>query len=444
MRNSLTASHGDPFGGTLRELYTRCLQAIDLSLQLPRRLPIDAAGILLGHDPVAFSEFDEAIVIAIGKAAVPLAIYVAPRLALPARGVVVAPDVTGVPIGWARFQGGHPTPDLESFRAAEAVVRELERVHERSLVLFLLSGGGSAMMEQPLDPTITVGECCAFHEALVGCGAPIEVINALRKHTSAVKGGRLAQAAVPARQVTCFVSDVPPDAPSAVASGPTFPDETTVEMCRAFIESSALLDRVPASYHSLLGALAETPKAGDACFARSSFHALLDNRDATDFLVRETTALGWRVASLDVPESATIDDAVTTHLVELDRLHAHYPGETVALVSGGEVNCPTGHDPGIGGRNLALSVALAIRLEGRTAAFLCAGTDGIDGNSPAAGAVVDGATVQRAKEAGIDLAVAFDRRDAYPALDRLGCTLVTGPTGNNVRDVRVLVSRRDP
>ncbi len=413
----------------LREIFLATLPALDPSAAVRRHLreaPLRPKGRLS--------------IVALGKAAPAMA-----RAALdvlgPAEGIVIAPPGSASVAGLAFVEAGHPIPDARSLDAAAHVRTLLTGRTPDDLVLFLLSGGGSALCEAPLDPAIPLADVQAFQRALVGSGLDIVRTNAIRKHASAVKGGRMAAWAAPAQQLTLFVSDVPPAHPDAVASGPTMPDPTTVDACRAALAAASLWDRLPPSYARLLRGpeLPETPKADAPPFARSTWHCILDARTAIDALRAQCHARGW-VTEVDL----SVDDtpvlaAATALLARLRALKARHPHQTVAVLTAGELSCPVTGD-GIGGRNQHFALACAQQIEGEPITVLSAGTDGIDGNSPAAGAVADGHTCARARAAGIDPVQAYARSDAFRLFSALGDAIVTGPTGTNLRDVRVLAT----
>ena len=311
------------------------------------------------------------------------------------------------------------------------------------MFICLLSGGGSAICEQALPANVSLFDLRAFYEVLVTCGANIVEMNVLRKHLSRIKGGRLATAAAPARQLTLYVSDVPPGEPSTVASGPTMPDETTCEDAYATAERLGIVSRFPASIRRCFEqrTLQETPKRGSPEFARSRWICLLDNFAVLASVEAKARAAGWaleRDMSVDDQPLQSAARALIDRLVQLTRAN---PGRTVAVTSGGELSSPVTGD-GMGGRNQAfvLCAARMLAARGVRATVLSAGTDGIDGNSPAAGAVADHTTVARAEAHGMAAEDFEQRSDSYRFFKALGDLIVTGPTGNNVRDVRILVA----
>ncbi|MBI3697253.1 MAG: DUF4147 domain-containing protein, partial [Acidobacteria bacterium] len=262
-----------------------------------------------------------------------------------------------------------------------------------------------------------------------------------RKHFSAAKGGRMGEAGHPARQVTLYVSDVPRDKPSTVASGPTMPDESTVDDCWEIVKRLNLLPGFPASIRRMFeeGTIPETPKPGSPRFQHSSWHALLSTEQGLEKLEAAVRAQGWFVE-----QDLSVDDWPVVRAAEhllgtLAALRREHPDRTVAVLTGGELSSPvTGN--GVGGRNQAFVLACAERIAGEKIAVISAGTDGIDGNSPAAGAVADGETLARAARLGMSAPDYFERSDSYRFFSQLDDVLITGPTGNNIRDLRLLVA----
>jgi hydroxypyruvate reductase len=318
------------------------------------------------------------------------------------------------------------------------MLRDLQAQTTASLVIFLLSGGGSSIVEKPIDDEITLDDLIATYRALVHSSAPIAEINAIRKHLSAVKGGRLAQAAYPAQQISLLVSDVPDNTPDALASGPTMPDSTSTEDCYRIAEERGLLQTFPAAARELFErrALEETPKSDDPAFCYSRWWPLLSNQ-----AVVEQASLAAKQAGFAVHVDNSCDDwdyeRAAEYLVRRVR-ELRAESERVCLISGGEVTVKVTNG-GVGGRNQQFALACAEKITGEIT-VLSAGTDGIDGNSPAAGAVVDGSTLSRAQARGLDARAAREKFDAYPFFSVLGDAIETGPTGNNLRDLRILLA----
>ena len=270
---------------TAEHVFRHTLAAIDISAALGRKL--DRRGSLIsagGSAEIDLRDFREIVAIAFGKAALAMARGLHEILTpeFPPDGILVVPAPPSAPLpGWKTFVGGHPVPTAESLAAGKAILGRLERCDERTLVFFLISGGGSSLVEFPLEPGVTLEDFQVLHSALVTCGAPIEEINVVRKHLSATKGGRLAAAAARAMKITFAISDVPEGQESALASGPTVPDPTTVDDVERIVRKYGLLTKLPRTLRAMIErrGLRETPKDGDAAFARARFEILLGEHD---------------------------------------------------------------------------------------------------------------------------------------------------------------------
>jgi glycerate 2-kinase len=427
-----------------RRIFHETLAAIDIPAAMQRKLR--RAGTRLHCEGVVFDlrNFEKLRVVAIGKAAHAMVSGLAAVLApfMRFEGVVSAPTAPARPLpGMKYFVAGHPLPDEGSWKAAEAILALLKSCDEKTLVFFLLSGGASALMELPLDRAITLGEVQQMYRALVTCGAPIEAINTVRKHFSAVKGGRLAVAANNATKLTLAVSDVPAGKESALASGPTLPDPTTAADAKRVIEEFSLREKLPALLRRRFdeGKIPETPKADAPSFQNAHFSLLLGMDDLFHPTHHAAEAKGCITCCDNLTDDWPVEKAAEYLLAQLEELQNAHRGRRVALIADGEVSSPvTG--AGIGGRNSAFVLACVEKIAGRRIAVLSCGTDGIDGNSPAAGTVADGQTLERARAAGLDPGDAFRRSDAFTFFSRLEDAIVTGPTGNNLRDLRILIA----
>ena len=425
---------------TARDIFLYALREASIEKAFHRHVHLDRSVLRIGEDLYDVSGERRVFAVAMGKAAYTMMDCLHTQLGSRLTGIAVgATEAAEHRLGVQYFRGGHPAPNSESWRAAEAVLRVLKQQGPAALVIFLLSGGGSALLEKPISNSISLDHLMAAYQALVLSGATIVEINAIRKHLSAVKGGRLALAAGPAQQVSILVSDVPDNAPDALASGPTMPDSSTVEDCYRVAEKYELLPQLPEPVRRLFTErrLEETPKAGDEAFARSRWWTVLSNAE-----VRQAAAGAAARAGFAVTIDNSCDDwdyaAAADHLVR--RMRELRQGVSrVCLVSGGEVTVRV-RDGGQGGRNQQFALYCAQKIAGENITILSAGTDGIDGNSPAAGAVVDGTTVERARTEGLEAAPALAGFDAFPFFDRLGDAIITGPTGNNLRDLRVLLA----
>ena len=429
-----------------RQIFHETLAAIDIPATMQRKLRRQGARIVCGEKTLDLKDFGKIRVVAMGKAAHAmvegLVLSLAPFVGF--EGVVSAPGLPkkAVP-GLKYFAAGHPTPNEESWKAAEAILALLKKCDEKTLVFFLLSGGGSALVELPLDPKETLENMGQLHKALVTCGANIDEINTVRKHLSAVKGGRLAAAAGQATKITLAVSDVPMGKESALASGPTLPDPTTIEDVERVIKAYSLKEKLPLALRRWIdgGKMPETPKKSDAAFQKSYFSLTLGMDDLLHPAHHAAEALGFVTCCDNSTDDWPVEKAAEALLGQLEELRATHRGHGVALIADGEVSSPVTGD-GIGGRNSAFVLACAERIAGKKIAVLSAGTDGVDGNSSGAGAVADGETLRRAKEAGLDPKDSFQRSDAFTFFSRLGDAILTGPTGNNLRDLRILLAER--
>jgi hydroxypyruvate reductase len=240
--------------------------------------------------------------------------------------------------------------------------------------------------------------------------------------------------------VSLLVSDVPDATPDALASGPTMPDSTSVEDCRRIVDMYELLPQFPSSVRELFerDALDETPKSDDPDFVRSRWWTILSNKSAVDAAAAEAARLSFAVTTDNTCDDWDYDRAAEYLVDRVRELRNSNP--RVCLISGGEVTVKVTSEGGIGGRNQQFALACAGRIAGENIVVLSAGTDGIDGNSPAAGAVVDGTTVARAATSDLEVEASLASFDAYPLFQMLEDAVITGPTGNNVRDLRILLA----
>ncbi|MGC1493459.1 MAG: glycerate-2-kinase family protein, partial [Candidatus Acidiferrum sp.] len=262
------------------QIFHQTLAAIDIPEAMQRKLRRDGSVLCLEDDRVDLRKFDCVRVVAIGKASHAMVEGFVGLLGenFSIEGIVSAPTPPARPVPDMKyFVAGHPTPDAQSWNAAEATLELLKQCDEKTVVFFLLSGGGSALVELPLDPRQTLADVQQLHRALVTCGAPIDAMNTVRKHLSAVKGGRLAVAAGRATKITLAVTDVPVGKEWALASGPTLPDPTTVADVQRILAEFSLRQRLPAVLLRWLdeNQMPETPKAQDAAFHNAHFSLLL-------------------------------------------------------------------------------------------------------------------------------------------------------------------------
>jgi len=450
-------------------IFTQALADCSIPHAFDRALRIENNQLLVdGEPPIHLDRLKRIRIVAAGKAAAPMLEALLARLALPPScslaGVLIAPQrPQNLPASIDFFAGGHPSPNEASFAGASAALSMLRAVADSSaddtLCLFLISGGASSMMELPLDlsaPSISLADTVAFHQALVLSGASIVEINCVRKHFSAIKGGRLALAAGHARKLSLLVSDVPPANLDALASGPTLPDPTTVADCRDILARYALLEHFPAPIRSFFepSALPETPKPSQLS---SPSRTLLDSSALAAAAQSRAAALGFHVVIDNACDDWPFDRAANYLLDRLRTLRRDHP--RCCLISTGEVSVPvpdfTDSASHLGGRNqhLALYLATQLRPDDSPIAILSAGSDGIDGNSAAAGAIIDDYTLDdtdslatsshREPPASSLRATALHALAAFDSsswLSAAGAIIVTGPTGHNLRDLRILLA----
>lgn len=438
------------------EIFKETLGAVDARRAVLRAVRFDGATLRVGDARFDLRDHARKVYsVALGKAAAPMASALDERLGEALAGGVLSGPPSDLKLSerWRVYEGGHPLPNEASMEAARAAFELLRAADEaKALVLFLVSGGGSAMMELPRDERLTLEELREANRVLVSCGAPIDEVNAVRRALSAVKGGGLAARAPRATQATLVVSDVATGRAFDVASGPTLDAPHDSQRVAEIIASYGLASTLPAH---ILRAVEEFDAHGPAQTSsetRRTFLVLLDNESACEAAVRAARARGFAVEfARDVVEQHV--EAGAAELVSrLRSLYAREGGRGVCLISGGEFSCPV-RGRGTGGRNSETALRVAFEFERllaerrahaglapRHAVALCAGTDGIDGNSPAAGALADETTLARARAQGLDAKQFLDESDAYALFNLLGDSLDTGPTGTNVRDVRILLA----
>jgi hydroxypyruvate reductase len=473
-----------------RRIFDAALADADAGRAVRRAISLDAASLKIFD-----AEFDarslDVYAVALGKAAEPMALALDEVLGsrLLREGVITAPPLKSpLSVRWRVFAGGHPLPNEASLEAARAAFALLRRADERAriegsrrtLVIFLISGGGSAMIDLPRDPAITHEDLRVMNHALVTCGASISEINAVRRAVSSIKGGGLARVAARASQVSLIISDVGAGEAHAVASGPTFvfDEDRDRRAARRVVERYDLAARLP---HTILRALARTANDVDDEKGMSESEAgaqggesilrrhfvLLDNSRAVERAAEVARAEGFAVESArDLTDQNVAEGArlLVSRLLELRERVGE--GQGACVVSGGEFACPV-RGAGLGGRNSETALRFALELDARASrdksheftrsheslglnetfkdaprfVALFAGTDGIDGNSPAAGALCDETTITRARALNLDARQFLERSDSHAFFNALGDAIITDATGTNVRDLRILLSK---
>ena len=383
---------------TTRSIFLKSLAEASVAKGFAKHVHCERGILRVCEDLYDLHSYSTVLVLSMGKAGHTMVEALRDRVGDSLEGIVASSVQPQAQVrGFRYFRGGHPTPNEESIQAAGAMLRSLDSQTAASLVIFMISGGGSSIVEKPIDDEVSLSDLVATYQALVLSGAPIAEINAVRKHLSAVKGGRLTKAAYPAQQVSLLVSDVPDGTPDALASGPTMPDSTSAEDCYRIAAKYDLLKQFPQSTRELLEhrALGETPKADDPAFVRTRWWSVLSNQTAIEEASEAAERAGFMVHVDNSCDDWDYEKAAKYLLAKVRDLRKQF--SPVCLISGGEVTVRVTNG-GTGGRNQQFALACAEKIAGESIAVLSAGTDGVDGNSPAAGAVVDGSTVARAKK----------------------------------------------
>jgi glycerate 2-kinase len=370
------------------------------------------------------------------------------------------PALRGIPSAWRAYRGGHPIPTDGSVAGSLAVAALARSLGQDDLFLLLLSGGGSALMTLP-PPGVSLGEVQRTTGLLLRAGADIGELNTVRKHLDQVKGGRLARLAAPARAVALVLSDVVGNPPEVIASGPVSPDPSSYGDALGILRDRGLLDRIPPSVRAHLegggrGEHPESPGPGDPVFRQVDWRLVGSNRMAVEAAAREAEQRGFEPRVETVPlegEAREVGADVARRALEAQEGMTESTGRgrpagggaprpgigprPACLLRGGETTV-TVTGSGRGGRNQELALGAGLALEGAQGILVASlGTDGVDGPTPAAGALVDGTTLARARERGLDPHDALHRNDTFPFFDALGDLLLSGPTGTNVMDLVV-------
>ncbi|MFQ6071073.1 MAG: glycerate kinase, partial [Candidatus Aminicenantales bacterium] len=361
-------------------------------------------------------------------------------------GVISVKKGYSLPLKFIRVrEAGHPVPDKTGLECTEQIIRILRKSGEKDLIFMLISGGGSALLPFPAQG-ISLDDKQKVTRLLLRSGVKIQEMNAIRKHLSGVKGGRLSKLAFPSTLISLVLSDVIGDELEFIASGPTVPDSSTFRDCLDVIERYSIRNRVPSSVLDLLerglkGEVEETPKKGDPAFERTQNVIIGNNRVAIQGAVKKASELGYNTLFFSAEVQGEAREAAITHSVLAARiLFSGKPVERPAcVVSGGETTV-TVKGKGRGGRNQEFVLAASMGIDGLdNVVILSAGTDGTDGPTEAAGALADGTTIKRAGELGLDARHFLKENDSYNFFKRLGDLIITGPTFTNVMDLQLIL-----
>jgi hydroxypyruvate reductase len=447
--NTLTQMREDA-----KSLFTAGIHAVDAYDRTKQSVHIDSEKLIVrdifSHEAISdLSRFQRILLTGFGKVAASMA--QATEELLRDRitdGVIIASKGRHPTLARSKLiEAAHPLPDENSLRGAKRLAALVSSAGEKDLILCLISGGGSALCTLPQD-RITVEDLRTLTRQLLGCGASIEEINTIRKHLSQIKGGQLARLAYPATVISLIISDVIGDRIDSIASGPFAPDATTFVDAYGIMEKYALTKSIPPTVRDhieagLKGAAPETLKQGDPVFQNTSNLIIANNLLALRAIEHRAQQIGYSTLMLtsklrgDTREAARIFGAMTKTLCEKIKDKAN-----ICLIAGGEMTVRlTGKSRG--GRNCDFGLALAPLIKGmEKTVVLSAGTDGIDGSTDAAGAIIDGTTLPRLHDLGLDHQSALINHGAYSILKKSGDLLMTGPTNTNVMDIQLVLIRR--
>ncbi len=413
----------------LRDMFDAAIAAASPDRAVPANLPAPPAG--------------RTVVVGAGKAAASMARAVEAHWPndKPLAGLVVTRYSHGV--GALKrievVEAAHPVPDIAGRMAASRILDLVKGLGPDDLALCLISGGGSALLSAPA-PGITLDDKQALNKSLLRSGASIDEINCVRKHLSAIKGGRLAVAAAPARIMSLIISDVPGDDPSVIASGPTTPDATTLADARAVLERYGIA--APASVVALLkDAKAETPKPGNPAFARTETRIIAAPQASLEAAAEIAAKAGYPPLILGdaIEGEAREVGKVMAGVARQVAVHGQPASRPCVLISGGETTV-TVRGTGRGGRNVEFLLSLAVELDGRPGIFAIAcDTDGTDGAEEVAGAIITPDSLERARARGLNPRARLANNDAHGFFRALGDQVVTGPTLTNVNDFRAVL-----
>jgi len=432
------------FQAALRAVEPR--EAVLRSLQRAGRV----LRLVSGKKPVKrfdLEKIDHIYIVGAGKASAPMAAAVEEVLGdRLSEGVVVVKTGHGLKLRKTTvLEASHPIPDEAGLAAAQKIKALLEQAGPHDLVFSVISGGGSALLPLPA-PGLSLADKQTVTRMLLGCGASIHEINAVRKHLSQVKGGQLARAAAPAAVVNLMLSDVVGDDLDTIASGPFVPDRSTFQEIAAIFARYELTERIPAAVRDYVergaaGERTETPKPGAKEFERVINLIVGSNYQALLAAAGAARQAGFRPLILSSYVTGETREVAKVHaaLAKEVRASGHPVRPPACLISGGETTV-TLKGRGKGGRNQEFALAAALELEGwQDILLFSAGTDGTDGNTDAAGAMADGRTCTRARQAGLSPSRHLDDNDSYPFFARLGDLVITGPTRTNVMDIHLVM-----
>lgn len=430
---------------TARKIFQETLLRIDAGNAVRAAAKIEDSHLLILENKFEINKKLSIYVVAVGKAAYSMAVGFDEAAGEFIKGGVVSGVVSRNDLGekWQVFAGGHPVPNKESLAAARASFELLKKADaERALVIFLISGGGSAMMDLPRNEKIGLADLQKFNRVLVTSGATIAEINAVRRVVSKVKGGGLALSAPNAEQITLIISDTADGDISSVASGPSLLPAGDIPNYTTVIDKYALRSKLPSSINNVL----ENYRAEDVkADSQNRAYVLLDNKYMLRQAAEVAESLGFAVKIEEESEEVFITEGVGSLLSKFAKFRKSVQSDKpICFISGGEFGCKVVGN-GIGGRNsetvLRLILSAQNELPFSEYAILSAGTDGIDGNSLAAGAVADETTLKRAVSKRMNPREFLETSDSFSFFNNLNDAIIIGATGTNVRDIRILLAK---
>ena len=426
----------------LRTFFFAALKAVAPQYLIPAFMKMKGEKLIAGDEIIDLSVVRNIYLAGAGKAALQMgaAIETILNRSITEGLLVIRDEVPTNQVHSRIIKGGHPLPDQNSLLAATEITKLIRRAGKEDLVIFLISGGASALLTD-LPGEISLEDLVDVFQLLSRSGASITELNTLRKHLSAIKGGQLIKHAPEARWLTLTISDVIHDDLQVIGSGPTVGDPTTFSDALEVLHRYQLHDKIPVAVREYLnrgvsGEIADTPKPGDALFKRSSIHLIGTNSLACRAAAAAATQYGYTVDYIPGHFNGHAE-SIAHEMV--DRIRAVPAGEKTCLIAGGETSVVI-RGKGKGGRNQQLALAAAIEMEGSSGiSLLAAGTDGSDGPTDATGAIVSAQTIAATKERGMDAQAYLDSNDAYTLFKETGGLIFTGPTGTNVMDMIIAV-----
>lgn len=439
---------------TLRHIFEQALQVVRPEPMLTSCLTLKKDVLIVGEQSLKFdlSRFKRVVVLGAGKASSEMA-RVLERILGPwiSAGLVVTKYGHGVSCKKVKtLEAGHPVPDQNSLRAGIEFKNLITSYQDKdTLFIFLLSGGASSLLVLP-EQGLSLDDKMALNKLLLSCGANIYEINVLRKHVSQIKGGKLSKMAYPSSLLTLIISDVIGDPLDVIGSGPTVPDSSSWAECKAILDKYELWDQLTPSLRTYFeqgvkGKLADTPKSGDKFFSHVKNLIVGNNFTLLTKAAQIATDLGYNtlILSSELQGEAKEAGKFLASIAKTAVKHGCPCALPCCIVSGGETTVRLGQNPGLGGRNQELALSFALDVEGLDNVFLLsAGSDGTDGPTDAAGAIVDGRTIKQARSKGLNGQNFLTRHDSYSFLQAIDALLFTGPTYTNVMDIQIILGEK--